>query len=124
MAVSAHSVPTGPEVAQGGEVEDKTEITVSAPKVRTTIEDEDVVFEVVNYFDAAAPVGPPPVPPRPSRYGRASSAVWGRRDSWIGWLRGFLTVLALLFLFMGLVWALGELLTALKDVLGSFSTGG
>ena len=93
------------------------------PSVRTTLEDEEAVVEVAHYFEVDAPVDPPPVERQPSRYGRMSSALWGRRDSWIGWVRGFLTALALLFLFMGLVWAFGELMTALKDVLGSFSTG-
>jgi transcriptional regulator with XRE-family HTH domain len=101
-----------------------TGVEVEAPRARTTLEDEEVVVEVANYFETTVPAVVPPPPPQPSRFGRISSAVWGRRDSWIGWVRGFLTALALVFLFMGLVWAFGELMTALKEVLGSFSTGG
>ena len=108
-------------VFDGGTVKEPQVPTTST--VRTTIEDEDVVAEVADYFDTAAPAVPPPTQRQPSRFGRASSVVWGRRDSWIGWVRGFLTALALLFLFMGLGWALGELWTALQDVLGGFSTG-
>jgi hypothetical protein len=92
--------------------------------VETTIEDDDVAPEITPYFETPGPVQQPASQPQRSRYGRVSSAVWGRRDSWIGWVRGFLTLLALFFLFMGLVWAVGELLEALKDVSGSFSTGG
>lgn len=113
---------TETEPASGADIAEEQQVQAT-PTVRTTIEDEDVVVEVTDYFDTAAPVAPPPTQRRSSRFGRASSAVWGRRDSWIGWVRGFLTALALLFLFMGLVWALGELWAALQDVLGGFSTG-
>jgi transcriptional regulator with XRE-family HTH domain len=110
------------EAVSDGDTAEEPQVPTT-PAVRTTIEDEDVVVEVTDYFDTAAPVMPPPTQRQPSRFGRASSSVWGRRDSWIGWVRGFLTALALLFLFMGFVWALGELWTALQDVLGGFSTG-
>ena len=125
MVAAAH--PDERETESAGvsdsDIEEKAQISAETPSVKTTIEDDDVVVDAADYFETAAPAGPPPAQRQPSRYGRISSAVWGRRDSWIGWVRGFLTALALLFLFMGLTWALGELLTALKDVLGSFSTG-
>jgi len=102
---------------------DGAEPAAVIPRVRTTIEDAEVVGEVADYFETPSPAIEAAAQPQVSRYGKVSSAIWGRRDSWIGWVRGFLTALALLFLFMGLMWALGELLAALKDVLGSFSTG-
>ncbi|MEN8239157.1 MAG: helix-turn-helix transcriptional regulator [Actinomycetota bacterium] len=105
------------------DVDEIDESRAAEPAVRTTIEDDEVVAEIAQYFETDAPAAPPSGQSPPSTYGRLSSAVWGRRDSWIGWVRGFLTALALLFLFMGLTWALGELFTALKDVLASFSTG-
>jgi hypothetical protein len=129
-AAHPHAMPSTPTVASGDDADEIPQVRqtpqtpVATQGVRTTIEDEDVVAEVASYFDTPAPVQPPPAQPQPSRYSRVSSAVWGRRDSWIGWLRGFLTLLALFFLFMGLIWALGELLAALKEVLESFSTGG
>ena len=124
-AASAHSHQVAAESTSVPDVEmrENPQIAAVAPRVKTTIEDEDVVVEVPPYFETPAPVAPPPVQGEPSRYGRASSAVWSRRDLWIGWLRGILTILALVFLAMGLMWAVGELLVALKDVLGSFSTG-
>jgi transcriptional regulator with XRE-family HTH domain len=124
MVAAAHPDRTEAEPAgvSDSDIEEKPQISAETPAVKTTIEDDDVVADVADYFETAAPAAPPPAQRQPSRYGRISSAVWGRRDSWIGWVRGFLTALALLFLFMGLMWALGELLTALKDVLGSFST--
>jgi transcriptional regulator with XRE-family HTH domain len=123
-AAHPHAMASTPTDASGDDADETPQAPVATQGVRTTIEDEDVVAEVASYFDIPAPVQPPPAQPQPSRYSRVSSAVWGRRDSWIGWLRGFLTLLALFFLFMGLMWALGELLAALKEVLGSFSTSG
>lgn len=124
-AASAHPQQGAAEPAPSPDVEtgEDAVVPVVAPRAKTTIEDEDVVVEAPSYFETPVPVAPQPVQREPSRYGRASSAVWGRRDLWIGWLRGFLTILALVFLAMGLMWAGGELLAALKDVLGSFSTG-
>jgi transcriptional regulator with XRE-family HTH domain len=95
----------------------------TAPRAKTTLEHEHAAVEIAPYFETPTPVMPPPVQRPPSRFKRASSAIMGHRDSWIGWVRGFLTALALFFLFMGFMWAAGELLTALKEVLGSFSTG-
>jgi len=124
MVASAHAHETGSAVVPHDDDEESSSEPAVSRNVRTTIEDDDLAAQSVPYFETSYPVAPLPTHPQPSRYGRASSAVWGRRDSWIGWVRGFLTVLALFFLFMGLMWAGGELLTALRDVLGSFSTGG
>jgi hypothetical protein len=127
MAAAAHPGTEDP----GQDVSEDEAVAVGAgaesvavtPRVRTTIEDAEVIGEVADYFETPSPAMTVPAQPQVSRYGNVSSAIWGRRDSWIGWVRGFLTALALVFLFIGLMWALGELLTALKDVLGSFSTG-
>ncbi len=93
------------------------------PKVIVTLEDEDAAVEVVDYFDQVVPAGDVSVERQPSKYEAWSAAVWNHRDSWIGWVRGVLTALALVFLLMGLIWALGELWDALRASLGSFSTG-
>jgi transcriptional regulator with XRE-family HTH domain len=127
LVASAHGRETVSELSAESDGDDASEAISPPPSkevVKTTIEDDDVVPEITPYFETPGPVQPPPSQPRRSRYGRVSSAVWGHRDSWIGWVRGFLTLLALFFLFMGFVWAVGELLAALGDVSGSFSTGG
>lgn len=122
-SVHAHHDGTEPKRPTPGGVEEDTATAAAIPRVKTTIEDDEVVVQVADYFETPAPAAPPQAQRQPSRYGRISSVVRGSRDSWIGWLRGLLTALALLFLFMGLVWAFGELLMALEDVLSSFSTG-
>lgn len=93
------------------------------PKTETTIEDEVSVVDAAPYFETPSPRSAQPPQIEPGRFGRFSKAIFGSRDSWIGWVRGILTALALLFLFFGLVWALGELLAALGEVLDTFSAG-
>ncbi len=53
-----------------------------------------------------------------------SSAIFGNRESWIGWVRGILTAVVLVVMFFVLVWALGELADAVLEVLRSFDVGG
>ena len=126
MVASAHASEDAPEqrVTTDTQADMVADSPVLAPRVKTTLEDEQAAVEMAPYFETPAPVMPPPTQRPPSRLKRASSAIMGHRDSWIGWVRGFLTALALFFLFMGFMWAVGELLTALNEVLGSFSTGG
>jgi len=50
-------------------------------------------------------------------------AVFGQKDSWIGWARGILTTVGLIAMLVILIWALGELATAVGDVWNSFETG-
>jgi len=52
------------------------------------------------------------------------NAVFGQKDSWIGWARGILTTVALVAMLVILVWALGEMASALGDVWNSFDIGG
>jgi transcriptional regulator with XRE-family HTH domain len=122
-AAQSHQAVIEPTPVSDEIAEESAQAPAPIARAKTTIEDENVVVESVPYFETPAPVGPPPVQRQPSRYGRVSSSLWGRRDSWIGWVRGFFTLLALVFLFIGLMWALGELWTALREVLSSFSTG-
>ena len=126
MVASAHASEDAPEqpVTTDTHVDMVADSPVLAPRAKTTLEDEQAAVEMAPYFETPAPVMPPPAQRPPSRLKRASSAIMGHRDSWIGWVRGFLTALALFFLFMGFMWAVGELLTALNEVLGSFSAGG
>jgi hypothetical protein len=125
MVASAHASEDGTEltVTIDTHIDEVTDSPAVVPKAETTLEDELAVVEIAPYFETPAPVMPPHAQPPPSRLKRASSVIRGHRDSWIGWVRGFLTALALFFLFIGLMWAAGELVTALKEVLGSFSTG-
>ena len=115
MVQSAHP---GPSL-----VPDEVATDDATPGVESTIEDDVVVAEEAQYFDTPSPTSTPPVQRQQGRIGRLSSAVFGKRDSWIGWVRGILTALALFFLFMGLIWAFGELVIALREVMDSFSAG-
>ena len=126
IVASAHASEDGTEQppTTDTDVDDVADSQAPAPRAETTLEDEQAADEIAPYFETPAPVMPPPTQRPPSRLKRASSAIMGHRDSWIGWVRGFLTALALFFLFMGFMWAVGELLTALNEVRGSFSTGG
>jgi transcriptional regulator with XRE-family HTH domain len=125
MIASAHAIEGGAEqpLRPDTHPDAVADSSATASGAKTTLEDEHDGVEIAPYFETPTPVMPPPVQRPPSRFKRASSAIIGHRDSWIGWVRGFLTALALFFLFMGFLWAVGELLTALKEVLGSFSTG-
>jgi len=83
---------------------------------------EDVAGEVATTaFPKALVVG------ETSRPGGLLRDLWNtavrRRDSWIGWVRGVMTAVALIAMAVVFVWALRELLAALGDVLDSFGTG-
>jgi len=75
---------------------------------------------------------PPPAPQTvpamtpSSEVGRLST-VWASvtkgGQGWMGWIRGALTVVALAVMLFVLVWALGELFSALGSVLDSFDVG-
>jgi transcriptional regulator with XRE-family HTH domain len=67
-----------------------------------------------------------PVVPPSSDGGRLSSlwdSVTEGGQGWMGWIRGALTVVALVVMLFVLVWALGELFRALGSVLDSFDVG-
>jgi transcriptional regulator with XRE-family HTH domain len=79
--------------------------------------------------------GEDPPPPTPQVDPAASSSVEGGvlssfwvsftkgGQGWMGWIRGALTVAALIVMLFVLVWALGELFSALGSVLDSFDVG-
>ncbi|MCL1601285.1 MAG: helix-turn-helix transcriptional regulator [Actinomycetia bacterium] len=74
---------------------------------------------------APIPQDVPTVPPS-SEGGRLSSlwdSVRKGGQGWMGWIRGALTVVALVVMLFVLVWALGELFSALGSVLDSFDVG-
>ena len=52
-----------------------------------------------------------------------SRAFLTSKASWIGWVRGIMTAVVLIVLFIVLLWALGELIDALRQVLDSFDVG-
>lgn len=76
----------------------------------------------------ASPPAPQTVPAMTpsSEVGRLST-VWASvtkgGQGWMGWIRGALTVVALAVMLFVLVWALGELFSALGSVLDSFDVG-
>lgn len=74
---------------------------------------------------APVPQDVPVVPPS-SEGGRLSSfwdSVAKGGQGWMGWIRGALTVVTLVVMLFVLVWALGELFSALGSVLDSFDVG-
>jgi transcriptional regulator with XRE-family HTH domain len=89
----------------------------------TTIEDAAVKVPVADT---------PPMSPAPDLADAAPSrgivadlkmAVFGQKDSWIGWARGIFTTVVLMAMLFVLVWALGELAAALGEIWNSFETG-
>lgn len=55
--------------------------------------------------------------------GRLWHTIFRKKGSWIGWVRGLMTAIALIAMFVILVWALGELLAALGAIIDSFDAG-
>ncbi|MGI9584852.1 MAG: helix-turn-helix domain-containing protein [Acidimicrobiia bacterium] len=96
---------------------------VSDSGVRPTTIEQPVVPE-----EPPALPEPQPEPQEPAAsrgmFGDAVEAVRSAGASWSGWLRGALTAAFLLVMLIVLIWALGELFTALGDVWDSFDTGG
>jgi transcriptional regulator with XRE-family HTH domain len=80
-------------------------------------------------IDTASSVNPPDTPIQPSSSSgvgvvakfRASLGSGGQ--GWAGWLRGFLTLAVLAVMLFALLWAVGELFTAVESVLDSFDVG-
>jgi len=70
---------------------------------------------------------PPEQAPHRSQVGFVGdlwNSMFDSKDSWIGWIRGALTAVFVIIMILVLVWAIGELFDALRDVWGSFGTGG
>jgi transcriptional regulator with XRE-family HTH domain len=65
--------------------------------------------------------------PLPPSGGRVTSGPWAKLihgdRGWMGWLRGSLTLAVLVVLFFVMLWAVGELFSALSAVLDSFNVG-
>jgi transcriptional regulator with XRE-family HTH domain len=73
--------------------------------------------------DPVEPVSRPPTERRSGLISDLSQTIFGSKPSWIGWVRGFLTVAVLFVMLLVLFWALGELADALSEVLDSFDVG-
>lgn len=56
-------------------------------------------------------------------FGEMWNTVFAQKASWIGWVRGIATAVVLIVMVFVLIWAVGELITALSDIWGSFGTG-
>ena len=52
-----------------------------------------------------------------------SRLVLGSKPSWIGWVRGLTTAAVLIVMFVILIWAIGEFVDAMLEVLDSFDVG-
>jgi transcriptional regulator with XRE-family HTH domain len=67
-----------------------------------------------------------PQPPSPSR-DRVTDSRWASLThgdrGWMGWVRGVLTVTVLIVMLFVMLWAVGELFSALGAVLDSFNVG-
>jgi len=89
----------------------------------------------ISTVEQPATAGEESPPPTPQVGSAASSSVEGGvlssfwvsftkgGQGWMGWIRGGLTVAALIVMLFLLVWALGELFSALESVLDSFDVG-
>lgn len=100
----------------------------------TANDDEDADVRV-STFEQPAVVAPPLVasPTDDNQNGTQASSrgllgdAWASlglaNKSWIGWVRGLLTAVAIVLMIFVLVWAIGELLTALNDILDTFDVG-
>ncbi|GMQ98898.1 MAG: hypothetical protein BMS9Abin17_1431 [Acidimicrobiia bacterium] len=89
----------------------------------TTIEDVALKVPIVDSGSASPSPDLANDAPGRSIVADLKHAVFGQKDSWIGWARGILTAVALIAMLVILVWALGELASALADVWNSFETG-
>lgn len=110
-------VPTseaGPDAGSAG---------VDVPEQRVSTVEQPVVAEA---SPRTAPPGSDAHASQTSNGGLFSD-VWAaltRGDrSWIGWVRGLLTAVALILMIFALIWAIGELFDALREILDSFEVG-
>jgi len=89
----------------------------------TTI--EDAVMKVPNVRSRSVAQSPDPASDARSRgiVADLKHAIFGQKESWIGWVRGILTTVVLIAMLVVLVWAIGELASAVADIWGSFETG-
>jgi transcriptional regulator with XRE-family HTH domain len=98
------------------EVDDEASGPISPGTGSHTIEQPAVVV----------PAEPPPSPEHSSKlglFGDMWATVFEDKESWIGWARGITTALILIVMLIVLVWATGELFSALKEVWDSLGAG-
>ena len=69
---------------------------------------------------ASEPAEPPPTPAQEGMFGEIAAAYRSVTEDWSGWIRGALTALMLLIMLVVLLWAAGELVSALGEVWDSF----
>jgi len=96
-------------------------VEVAGQRVSTV---EQPVVDVAS--PRTAPAGSDAHAPQTTNGGLFSD-VWAaltRGDrSWVGWVRGILTAVALILMIFALIWATGELFDGLREILGSFEVG-
>lgn len=82
---------------------------------------------VIESDDAPAPLAEPVSPPAPTGDGGIFAEAWNvivrSGHGWKGWIRGVVTLAVLIVMLLVLVWAVGELINALGQVLDSFDVG-
>lgn len=89
----------------------------------TTIEDAALKVPIVDVSAVARAPGTSDDAPSRGIVEDVKRAVFGQKDSWIGWARGILTTVALIAMLVALVWAIGELASAVGDIWNSFEIG-
>lgn len=88
-------------------------------KKLTTIEQPAVPSQEV----PLTPTVEPSAKQRVGFIGEAWNSIFAGKESWIGWVRGIGTALALILFLFVLVWAGGEFIDAISDVWDSFGSG-
>ena len=84
----------------------------------TTVEQAVIVSQEVPYQ------GPPSESRSVGFVGEMWNSIFAEKESWIGWVRGIATALALLLFLFVLIWAGGEFIDAIADVWQSFDSDG
>jgi len=69
---------------------------------------------------ASEPAQHPPPPAQEGPFGEIAAVYRSVTEDWSGWIRGALTALVLLIMLIVLLWAAGELVSALGEVWDSF----
>ncbi len=101
----------------------------SSPSLEEPITGSTIEGETVSSGSVVAKPHPVEVHPggasasRGGLFSDVSQAFFGSKPSWIGWARGLMTAVVLIILVVVLLWALGELIDALREVLDSFDVG-
>lgn len=99
--------------------------TAGGERTGSTVEQPVVVPAAAGGFDTSA--GQPVQEPGQRQlgvFGEVWNTVFANKTSWIGWVRGGLTTVALIIMIILVFWALGELLDGLREIWNSFGSGG